>query len=410
MATDAQIQANRANAKKSCGPKSDEGKAKSRLNALQHGLCAKTVNPILPHEDPAELEAKIQEWIDDYQPANAVERELVSRAARISWSLDRAERHETALLARNVRKAMLRSRAKRTEKVCDLGRKLFYMAGKRLLPNSGPAWSDDPSAFVARLEESPEGARWLLDRWVEMRCLIISNENWTFLDQFRFVRLLGKQPLAAIDDPELNEIFLAWETIEDLWGTRFWHQMQELTPYEDPAFSAWRVWREIVPRPKSPEAGIAFLRGIADREIERLQELIVDLDEIEGDDALELAEQASFSAADASERLRRYQTARTRELLRTIDLLAKLRKAEAQAAKPEKKAPKEPNPPAPRRPAPRPSYRSDPIETLVAEGMTDYLAKLLEAGERPSRSPKTGANEPNPPRPSGGVPGARAAG
>ena len=72
--------------------------------------------------------------------------------------------------------------------------------------------------------------------------------------------------------------------------------------------------------------------------------LIVDLEEIEGDDALELAEQASFCASDAAERLRRFQTARTRELLRTIDLLAKLRKADA--PKPEKKATKEPNPPA----------------------------------------------------------------
>ena len=311
-----------------------------------------TVNPVLPQEDPAELEAKIQEWLDDHQPTNAVERDLVTRAARLSWTLDRAERYETALLSKQVRKAMLGSRAKRTEKVCELARKLFYMAGKRLLPDSGPAWADNPSAFVARLEESPEGAQWLLDRWVEMRCLLISDENWTFLDQFKFVRLLGKQPINAIDDPELNEIFLAWETIEDQWGTRFWLQMQELTPYEDPAFSAWRVWREIVPRPEVPEAAVAFLLGIAQREIERLQELIVDLEEIEGDDALELAEQASFCASDAAERLRRFQTARTRELLRTIDLLAKLRKADA--PKPEKKATKEPNPPAAQNAGPSP--------------------------------------------------------
>jgi hypothetical protein len=188
--------------------------------------------------------------------------------------------------------------------------------------------------------------------------------------------------------------------------------MQDLTPYEDPAFSAWRVWREIVPRPESPEAAVAFLRSIADREIERLQDLVADLDEIEGDDALELAERASFATSDAAERLRRFQTARTRELLRTIDLLAKLRKAEAQAqasaAKAEKKATKEPNPPAPKpipkKPRPMP-YRSDPIETIVAEGMTDYLAKLLEAArpsDGPVSPPKTGANEPIPPSPSGG--------
>jgi len=347
MATEAQIQANRANAKKSCGPRTDAGKSRSRLNSLKHGARAETVNPVLPQEDPAELESRIQEWVDDYQPTNAMERELVTRAARLSWTLDRAERHETALLARRVRKAMLRSRAKRVEKVCDLGRKLFYMAGKRLLPDSGPKWADDPSAFIARLEESPEGVRWLLDRWIEMRCLIISDELWTFLDQFRFVRLLGKQPINAIDDPELNELFLAWEVIEPLWGTRFWKHMKEVTPYEDPAFSAWRDWREIVPRPESLEAGVAFLRSIADREIERLEELLVDVEEIEGDDALELAEQASFCASDAAERLRRFQTARTRELLRTIDALAKLRKDAGRRAEPQptisKKPPNEPN-------------------------------------------------------------------
>jgi hypothetical protein len=412
MATEAQIQANRANAKKSCGPKTDAGKSRSRLNSLKHSARAETLYPVLPQEDPAELAARIQEWVDDYQPTNAIERELVTRAARLSWTLDRAERHETALLARRVRKAMLRSRAKRMEKVCDLGRKLFYMAGKRLLPNSGPPWADDPSAFVARLEETPEGVRWLLDRWIEMRCLIISDELWTFHDQFRFVRLLGKQPINAIDDPELNELFLAWEVIEPEWGTRFWKHMQDLTPYEDPAFSAWRTWREIVPRPESLEAGVAFLRSIADREIERLEELLVDVEEIEGDEALELAEQASFCASDAAERLRRFQTARTRELLRTIETLTKLRK-DAGRSEPttSRKAPSEPNSrvapihetPAKRhgssdRTEPAATSRKTPsepnpltLQTTIPTHLTHNTARLVDNDRSRSPGPRTAA-------------------
>jgi hypothetical protein len=184
--------------------------------------------------------------------------------------------------------------------------------------------------------------------------------------------------------------------------------MREMTPYEDPAFSAWRMWREIVPRPESPEAAVAVLRGVADREIARLEELLIDLEEIEGDDALELAEIASFSASDGAERLRRFQTARTRELLRTIDLLAKLRKAGE--SKPERKAPNEPKPvsataPSPARKAPnepkprRMTYRSDGIEVLVAQGMTEYLGELLKASQDTSRTPKPAPNEPNPPSP-----------
>ena len=239
MTTEAKIRANRANAQKSTGPKTEAGKARSRLNALKHGKRSRTVAaPVLPQEDAAELGRRIQDWIDSYQPVGAVETDLVTRAAKASWALDRAERHETALLSRRVRKALLHSRARRTARVCDLGRKLLSMAGKRLFPGSGPDWTDDPATFVAELEAIPEGARWLRDRWAEIHGLILADEPWTYLDQFKFVRLLGKHPFEAIDDPAVNAVFLAWEAIEEGWGVRFWKLMQENTPYEDPAFSA----------------------------------------------------------------------------------------------------------------------------------------------------------------------------
>jgi hypothetical protein len=42
------------------------------------------------------------------------------------------------------------------------------------------------------------------------------------------------------------------------------------------------------------------------------------------------------------------------------------------------------------------TYRSDGIESLIAQGMTEYLGELLKASEDTSRAPKTRANEPNP--------------
>jgi len=49
MATAKQIDANRRNAQKSTGPKTEEGRDRVRRNALKHGMTARTV---LPQEDP----------------------------------------------------------------------------------------------------------------------------------------------------------------------------------------------------------------------------------------------------------------------------------------------------------------------------------------------------------------------
>ena len=68
MASAAQISANRQNAKKSTGPRTEKGKAKSRLNAVTHGLTAWTVTPVLPNEDPKALEERILRWTEDWRP------------------------------------------------------------------------------------------------------------------------------------------------------------------------------------------------------------------------------------------------------------------------------------------------------------------------------------------------------
>ena len=77
MASQAQIDANRRNAQRSTGPKTEAGKARAKLNALKDGSHAKTVRPVLPQEDPIELDQRINQWISDLNPRNDAERELV---------------------------------------------------------------------------------------------------------------------------------------------------------------------------------------------------------------------------------------------------------------------------------------------------------------------------------------------
>jgi hypothetical protein len=83
-----QIEANRGNALKSTGPTTQEGKERSRCNAVRHGLTAETV--IADLEDAADYQAFEAAVIADYDAQTAVERELVLRLASVLWRLRRA--------------------------------------------------------------------------------------------------------------------------------------------------------------------------------------------------------------------------------------------------------------------------------------------------------------------------------
>ena len=90
-----QIEANRRNARKSTGPTTEEGKQRSRCNAVRHGLTAETVIRAL--EDAEDYKAFEAAVIADYDAQSAVERELVLRLASLLWRLRRATTMETGL-------------------------------------------------------------------------------------------------------------------------------------------------------------------------------------------------------------------------------------------------------------------------------------------------------------------------
>src|SRR5262245_49398354 len=95
MSSVRQIAANRRNAFKSTGPRTEEGKQRSRRNAVRHGLTAETVIGALEDaEDYRAFEAAITA---DYDAQSVVERELVLRLASILWRLRRATATETGL-------------------------------------------------------------------------------------------------------------------------------------------------------------------------------------------------------------------------------------------------------------------------------------------------------------------------
>jgi hypothetical protein len=88
-------EANRQNAQKSTGPRTENGKRRSRLNALRHGLAAETVVEAL--ENPRTYKKFQAAIVSHYAPQSPLEHELVLRLASLLWRLRRATSIETGL-------------------------------------------------------------------------------------------------------------------------------------------------------------------------------------------------------------------------------------------------------------------------------------------------------------------------
>jgi len=97
MSTAAQFAANLVNAQASTGPKSEEGKKRSSLNALKTGLTGRTV--LMPGDDAKAYQDHVCRFIDEFEPANAGEEELVQSLADTRWRLLRIPALETNLYA-----------------------------------------------------------------------------------------------------------------------------------------------------------------------------------------------------------------------------------------------------------------------------------------------------------------------
>ena len=73
--------------KHATGPKTPEGKARSAMNAVRHGLTGATV--VLPGEDRKQFDELLENYIHDLRPATSLEMDLVHEIAVCRWRIQR---------------------------------------------------------------------------------------------------------------------------------------------------------------------------------------------------------------------------------------------------------------------------------------------------------------------------------
>ena len=102
MATQKQIIANRRNAKKSTGPRTEKGKARASQNALRHGLFAQQL--LLPDECPKTFSRFRTGLLAQLEPLGPLETFLSERLIATAWRLQRLLRIETEIMTRDLDK------------------------------------------------------------------------------------------------------------------------------------------------------------------------------------------------------------------------------------------------------------------------------------------------------------------
>jgi len=86
----------RANGAKSQGPVTPEGKAKSALNAISHGLTASSL--VLTTESKEKYEAALASYREEYDPQGPTENALVEQLTAAEWLQSRTASMITALI------------------------------------------------------------------------------------------------------------------------------------------------------------------------------------------------------------------------------------------------------------------------------------------------------------------------
>ena len=330
-------------AARSTGPRTQDGRNRSRLNALDHGCRANIL--VLPTEDFGQYEQEANAWKLSWQPRNPVEEFLVDRIVNLSWQAKRIDRAQTARLATRVHRREVDAADRQQETVIDLGQRLFQdscgpqalLLGRTMaesIPdgdtpsNSNDSVDEDhPALLINQLQGTGAGCQWLLDQWAVLRALLERGVPWLAPDKLKAVRLLGQRPIDAFDSVEVARLYLASHVLLNRDGDPFQEIMNGLDPEESLVFASYmqhRRYDALVP--KDAAAARQWLLELADRITEQLRVKAEAHRALAELDAAYAADRLSWDDTDEGERLRRYELTCNRTLLRMFELLLKVRR------------------------------------------------------------------------------------
>ena len=183
MSTQEQIKANRQNAQKSTGPRTDEGKAVVSQNAVKHGIFA--AEAVITGENPADYEAYHDQFLAELAPVGMTESMLAERIISLGWRLRRAERMQNQAIEDMIGRLVTSNPARRAREC------YIYNQGRR--PEDQDVDLDDLP--LGRIATSDWSCNRVLDRMLMYERRIENSMMKTMreLERRQLIRLFQQQ-------------------------------------------------------------------------------------------------------------------------------------------------------------------------------------------------------------------------
>lgn len=325
--SDAKLAANRENAKKSTGPRTEAGKQRSRQNSVKHGLTA----GVLIAEELKELaEERVKNWTKSMRPQTAPEAWLVERAAIDAARVDAASRCERAKTEARLRYDILYSKS---EGISESG----AMKQGAALMHSHP--SEVPDHLI-HLRAKRSGCEWLLRRWADLKRRHQAQGCWHQYEFFEAQRLTGMNYFDEVVTPVCARVAVEFM----LSSPDGLESNQEVARALNRA--RWSIEAMSGPGfpPGTPETiarANQRLADFTDAQIEELEERLESLLEVEDLDDSLAAERMLVDLSPEGKLLHRYETELVRRVHNSLDLLSRIRKSMPES-QPEESAQPEP--------------------------------------------------------------------
>jgi hypothetical protein len=328
MASPAQIAANQLNSRKSTGPTTPVGRARSSMNALKHGNRSRKL--ALLHEESCAFEDRLRKWMAIEGAHNDVEEFLTYRNVALSFELERAER----ALAQRRMSLIEKSAEDEAAEARAVGMRLFFdPAGPLSLygnptylsPKKKTSWSElpvdpnDPAVLVKILEGTEAGCCWLREQWQALRSQLESTGFWQSHDRLKATRLLGRQPVEANDDLRVATIFVASHALSPAGKTAFDDLLSDMQDTQRARYrkGVYERWPDLF-RTREKAEWKQMLLALADQDIERLNAKLAMHEQNADAHAERTFAHLSFDPSPEGEALRNYLIKCTNGLFRGV--------------------------------------------------------------------------------------------